>query len=141
MFDALIPLFGTLVKVASPTLGGITDLFKVWDKLPKDQTALLLKFMDEEQLAKLASWAETFSARLNDLGPSAVNAELFDAAAAANLDGEFEEVMGGTKYVGPKLTAEDLAKASNAITKAIKASNWLEAIQVGIGLAGGGVPA
>jgi hypothetical protein len=43
--------------------------------------------------------------------------------------------MAATQFYGDKLTPQDLSVASNAITKAMKAENWLDGVQAGITLA------
>jgi hypothetical protein len=85
-------------------------------------------------MRQLALWSSAFAQNLNTIGGE-VDEESIKIIDPLVSD-DFFAVMGGTEFKGKKIHPDDLHAASNAMTKAIKAKNWMEAIRVGMALSG-----
>lgn len=125
----------TLLSTVNPTVGEIESLFKGLSKISPSILQVLLKSVDENMIAKIAQWSTIYIGKVNDLGPAPIDQNTMNESNESADSSNFMDVMKGTKYVGPRLSAQDLDTASNMLTKAIKANNWEQAIQVGIAIA------
>jgi hypothetical protein len=125
----------TLLESFSPSVGDIASLFTGFSKMSPNMLNVIMQAMDGNLLEKIATWSQTFTNKLNDLGPDAFNVDFITKSLQSADSDDFFEVMKATKYIGPTINSQDLDAASNAITTAIKAENWQQAIQVGLSLA------
>lgn len=129
------PNLGNLLASLNPTSSEIAQLFWALGKVPPNVLRAIIKSLDEEMLRKFAIWSQTFIQYINDLGPAAVDPESFrESLASSGMSGDFMHVMHNTRFTGPKLDLENVSRASNKITKAIKAQNWQDAVYVGLTL-------
>lgn len=125
----------SLISSVNPTVNEIVSLFKGFSKMSPSMYQFLLKAIDEHLLEKIAQWSQVFIKHVNDLGPDAILPYVLDDAEKPVSSDDFMSVMKDAEYRGPKLSASDLQEVSNAVTKAIKANDWEQAVQVGIGIA------
>ena len=121
-----------MLTALNPTSSQIISLFKGLALIPRDLLGVFLNSLTPAALAKLATWAEVFITNLNQVQAQAKpSPDIGDAT----LSTDFLTAMAATQFYGDKLTPQDLSVASNAITKAMKAENWLDGVQAGITLA------
>lgn len=119
-----------------------TDLLRLlggWAKAPADILQRAIEAADPEAVRRLALFAKAFSDKVNNVGD--YDETRLMIAISPFLSDDFFAVMGASKPVITETSFEEINKASLEMTTAIKAENWKQALQVGIGLAGQIVPA
>jgi hypothetical protein len=119
-----------LIATLNPTAAEIIRVFQGFAKIPPGILKAILQTMDGSLLKRISAWAEAFVTQLNQ-----VNIEPAPDAGQPRFAADFLQAMQATKFQGQLITPEELSIASNAITKAVKAENWLEGVWVGISLA------
>jgi hypothetical protein len=120
-----------ILKAFDPSVEAVIKIFDAVSTLPPGSIDVILAALDTETMAKWATWAQTYVKHITapqttyvDPGTPAADTPLFSSS--------FDGVMAGTVYQGGKLSIAAIEAASRHITEAIKASNWAEAIKVGI---------
>jgi hypothetical protein len=138
--DAIGEGYNLLASIASlsPLPHQIATTMGLLGRIPEDIRGVLLSSLNEEMLEKIASWSTTFVEELNRL-PNCSPISL-RRLVDPTLDTEFFEVMARVGLDVPLLDAADLAEVNNAMTKAVKAENWKEAIGVALSIAGNVIP-
>jgi hypothetical protein len=130
----LMNLAGSPVGDVTPSAGSLLAMFTGIAGLPAQAQAILLeRLMDAKGRQQLAEWSVSFADVMNKVKEHGIDKV---RVLEPSIETDFLSLMKGTKYVGVRIGFDTLERVSNQMTKAMKAKNYLDAIRLGVALAG-----
>ena len=123
-----------ILQTLSPSATQVASVFDGLARMDSDLLNLLLQALDPEVITKLAQWSGAFVEKINE-----VKQVREQSAGEPRTITDFEQMMGGTQFVGDRLTWAEMTDLNNRMVKAIKSANWQDAILMGVNLAKMGI--
>jgi hypothetical protein len=134
-----MPITDIILQALNPSIGEITQSLGLLNRVPASIRTALFDSLDEQMLRKLVDWSQTFVTEINKLPQ--VDHVSVRRLIDPNVSDDFLQTMSDASMDVPILEPGTLDEINNTMTKAIKANNWIQALQVGMWLAGAVSPA